>query len=183
MDIVSTVVWDAYREYTDLYVELRCAVPDDVASGTLEVLPAPTTAPSTSAATRRTASSAAFVRMVISIALRPPATSAANAPTRQHKGSIAGKGDILRETTLWKREHAEQFAGFRMIEQNLFGSRKGQQRSPRTVRHRRNRIRPRRSDHRLKTQVLRHGRRSLRLACRATGTHRKFRLLLRLGGR
>ena len=43
MDIVSTVVWDAYREYTDLYLELMSAVQDDVDSGTLEVLTAGTT--------------------------------------------------------------------------------------------------------------------------------------------
>jgi phycoerythrobilin:ferredoxin oxidoreductase len=40
-DAVGTVVWEAYREYVDLYLELMRAVQDDVDSGILEIPPAP----------------------------------------------------------------------------------------------------------------------------------------------
>ena len=36
LDIVNTVVWEAFQEYTDLYMELMCAVQCDVDSGILE---------------------------------------------------------------------------------------------------------------------------------------------------
>jgi phycoerythrobilin:ferredoxin oxidoreductase len=36
MDTVNTVVWEAFREYTDLYMELMSAVQCDVDSGILE---------------------------------------------------------------------------------------------------------------------------------------------------
>jgi hypothetical protein len=42
MDTVRTVVWDAFREYTDLYLELMRAVQDDVDSGMLVVDSTPT---------------------------------------------------------------------------------------------------------------------------------------------
>ncbi|KAL3788410.1 hypothetical protein ACHAW5_001022 [Stephanodiscus triporus] len=38
---VSTVVWEAFREYTDLYLELMRAVQDDVDSGILEIVSPP----------------------------------------------------------------------------------------------------------------------------------------------
>jgi hypothetical protein len=41
MDTVRTVVWDAFREYTDLYMELMKAVQEDVNSGILEVVATP----------------------------------------------------------------------------------------------------------------------------------------------
>ncbi|KAL3827106.1 hypothetical protein ACHAXA_002341 [Cyclostephanos tholiformis] len=42
MDIVNTVVWEAFKDYTDLYLELMSAVQDDLDSGMLEVAPTPT---------------------------------------------------------------------------------------------------------------------------------------------
>lgn len=37
MDTVNTVVWEAFQEYTDLYMELMCAVQCDVDFGILEI--------------------------------------------------------------------------------------------------------------------------------------------------
>lgn len=41
LDTVSTVVWEAFQEYTDLYLELMNAVQDDVNAGKLKVVDAP----------------------------------------------------------------------------------------------------------------------------------------------
>ncbi|MGZ2452198.1 hypothetical protein ACVIRO_004952 [Rhizobium ruizarguesonis] len=74
---------------------------------TLRIVPAPTSAPSTSAATARTASSAAGVRMVISIAFSPPATSARASGTADLASSTIKTG-----TTGWSFRMERSFSVF-----------------------------------------------------------------------
>ncbi|MNZ53852.1 hypothetical protein D3C78_717400 [compost metagenome] len=74
-------------------------------SRALRMVPAPTCAPSTSAATARMASSAAGVRMVISIAFRPPATKARAKCTAEAASSTISTG-----TTGWSLRMESSFS-------------------------------------------------------------------------